>query len=127
MMNRRTWYLAVSTLGALSLTASSLLAAGKPELPSSSTVGHADDDHTSLVRRAVAPHSTDPDIDIALNDHLVWVDTRAKSNHKLFLFLPGSRAEPADFQLIQEEAARVGHHVIGLMYPNSPGLVSFCP
>src|SRR2546423_8623715 len=32
-----------------------------------------------------------------------------------FVFLPGTGQNPSMFQLVQQEAARLGYHVIGLM------------
>src|SRR3989475_5698706 len=80
-----------------------------------------------LVQHIVAPQTTDPAIDKFLDDHYAWLDTTARTNHKLFLFMPGTGLTPAVYQLVQQEAARVGYHVIGLMYPNSPGLAKVCP
>jgi hypothetical protein len=80
-----------------------------------------------LVLHLVAPQTTDPAIDRALDDHYVWLDTAARSNQKLLVFLPGTGLTPAMYQLLQQEAARLGYHVIGLMYPNTPGLGKVCP
>src|SRR5881628_3044706 len=80
-----------------------------------------------LVQHVVAPQATDPAIDKALDNHYVWLDTTAKSNHKLFVFLPGTGQNPSIFQLVQQEAARLGYHVIGLMYPTGGGLAKACP
>src|SRR2546422_9237253 len=80
-----------------------------------------------LVQHVVAPQATDPAIDNALDNHYVWLDTTAKSNHKLFVFLPGTGQNPSIFQLVQQEAARLGYHVIGLMYPTGGGLAKACP
>jgi hypothetical protein len=80
-----------------------------------------------LVRHVVAPQATDPAIDRFLDNHLAWLDTTARSNHRLLLFLPGTGLTPAAYQLVQQEAARVGYHVIGLMYPNLPGIAKVCP
>jgi hypothetical protein len=80
-----------------------------------------------LVQHVVAPQATDPAIDRFLDNHYVWLDTTAKSNHKLLVFMPGTGLTPAVYQLVQQEAARLGYHVIGLMYPNSPGLAKVCP
>ncbi len=79
-----------------------------------------------LVEHIVAPQATDPAIDQALDDHYAWLDTTARWNHKLFVFLPGGRQRPAMFQLVPQEAARLGYHVIGLMYPNSVQLGAVC-
>src|SRR5438552_2380436 len=57
-----------------------------------------------LVLHVVAPATTDPAIDRALDNHYVWLDTTARSHHKLFVFLPGTRQNPSSFQLVQHEA-----------------------
>jgi len=80
-----------------------------------------------LLLHVVAPRATDPAIDQGLDDHYVWLDTTARSNHKLFVFLPGTGQNPSIFQLVQQEAARLGYHVIGLMYPTGGGLAKACP
>src|SRR5438132_6735393 len=81
----------------------------------------------TLVLHVVAPQATDRAIDQGLDDHYVWLDTTARSNHKLFVFLPGTGQNPSSFQLVQQEAARLGYHVIGLMYPTAGGLAKVCP
>src|SRR5438132_1456910 len=86
-----------------------------------------------LVLHVIAPQATDPAIDRFLDDHYVWLDTTARTNHKLFVFLPGTVVgsatpqRPAQFQLVQQEAAQLGYHVIGLMYVNSGGIAQACP
>src|SRR5204863_1646379 len=86
-----------------------------------------------LVPHVIAPQATDPAIDRFLDDHYVWLDTTARTNHRLFVFLPGTVVgsatpqRPAQFQLVQQEAARLGYHVIGLMYVNSGGIAQACP
>ena len=79
-----------------------------------------------LVQHILAPQTTDPAIDKALDNHYVWLDTTVRANHKLFVFLPGRGQRPAMFQLVQQEAARLGYHVIGLMYPNSVSVTTVC-
>ncbi|HLQ59324.1 MAG TPA: hypothetical protein VK113_07405 [Gemmatimonadales bacterium] len=79
-----------------------------------------------LFRDSVAPQATDPAIDRALDRHYVWLDTTARSNHKLFVFMPGRGQRPAMFQRVPEEAARLGYHVIGLMYPNDVSVLGVC-
>src|SRR2546426_319613 len=49
-----------------------------------------------LFRDSVAPQATDPAIDQALDRHYVWLDTTARSNHKLFVFMSGMGQHPAD-------------------------------
>ena len=70
----------------------------------------AEDPADQLVLHLIAPHVTDPAIDRALDDHYVWLDP-ARTNHKLLVFMPGTGASPALYQLVQQEAARLG--VIG--------------
>ncbi len=80
-----------------------------------------------LVEHLVAPQATDPAIDRFLDNHYVWPDTAARSNHALLVFMPGTGQVPAVFQLVQQEAARLGYHVIGLSYLNSGGFAKVCP
>jgi hypothetical protein len=80
-----------------------------------------------LVLHVVAPQATDPAIDKALDNHYVWLDTTARSNHTLFVFLPGTGQNASLFQRVQQEAARVGYHVVGLTYVSSGGLAKACP
>ncbi len=79
-----------------------------------------------LIQHIIAPQATDAAIDHALANHYVWLDTTARSNHKLFLFLPSGRSAPDTFQLVGQEAARLGYHVISLMYQNDLVLVGPC-
>lgn len=83
-----------------------------------------------LVPRLIAPQTTDPDIDWVptiepqFNHHYVWLDASRPSSGKLFVFLPGIGTQsprPRSYQLVQQEAARLGYHVIGLMYPTNVG------
>lgn len=82
-----------------------------------------------LVPRVIAPQATDPDIDWIpsvnpLFNHHAWLDLSRPSNGKLFVFLPGigpTPPRPGAYQLVQQEAARLGYHVIGLMYQNNVG------
>src|SRR5438132_6369191 len=67
-----------------------------------------------FVLHVVAPQATDPAIDQALDDHLAWLDPTAPTNHKLIVLLPGFDTIPTDMQLVQQEAARLGYHVVGL-------------
>jgi hypothetical protein len=89
-----------------------------------------------LVPRLIAPQATDPAInwnppvnpncsDPQCDHHHVWLDASRPSNGKLFVFMPGiapPAPRPRSYQLVQQEAARLGYHVIGLMYQNSFGM-----
>src|SRR5713226_2360351 len=80
-----------------------------------------------LVEHAVAPNATDARIDRALANHYAWLDTSVPSNHKLLVFLPSARGIPASFTKVAMEGARLGYHVIGLMYQNDVVLAQACP
>jgi len=99
----------------------------KPVGPRSPAFEAATAPAVPLVLHVVAPQTTDPAIDRFLDNHYVWLDTTARSNHRLLLFLPGTAQPPAFYQLVQQEAARLGYHVIGLMYPNAGGSAKVCP
>jgi len=101
--------------------------AEKPVGPGSPAFDAAETPVAPFVLHVVAPQITDPAIDRALDNHYVWLDTTARSNRKLFVFLPGTGQNPSIFQLVQQEAARRGYHVIGLMYPTAGGLAKVCP
>jgi hypothetical protein len=58
--------------------------------------------------------------------HHAWVDPSNRGNPKLFVFLPGTGNRPVDYQLVSREAARLGYHVIGLMYQNNVGVDAAC-
>jgi len=79
-----------------------------------------------LVLHTIAPQATDIAINIALAPHYVWLDTTARGNPKLLVFMPGTNNTPANWQLLEKEAARVGYHVIGLMYQNDVEVVGKC-
>jgi hypothetical protein len=83
-------------------------------------------DPAPLVLHIVAPKTTDDDIDRALAPHYVWLDTTARTNRKLLLFMPGANNQPVSWQLLGQEAARMGYHVIGLMYQNDAVVVQTC-
>src|SRR5438067_628855 len=106
MVKRHVRLCAMTLSFALALTAT--VVAGEPTF--------TNPDH--LVLHVVSPRATDPAIDQALDDHYVWLDPTAATHHKLFVFMPGTAVPPAAYQLVQQEAARLGYHVIGLMYPN---------
>jgi hypothetical protein len=79
-----------------------------------------------LVQHTVAPQATDPAIDRALADHYVWLDTTAHGNPKLLVFLPGNNNTPSGWLKLEQVGARLGYHVIGLMYQNDVTVVNVC-
>jgi pimeloyl-ACP methyl ester carboxylesterase len=85
-----------------------------------------------LVMHRIAPQATDAEINYVpavnpqLNHHYVWLDTSARGNPKLLVFMPGANGRPVSWQLVQREGARIGYHVIGLMYQNNVPVDSIC-
>ena len=127
-----------AAIGAVALPL--VLASGCREIgaPSESAVGRrtasemmraaeAGLDNVVVTRIAVAPQSTDPAINIALDEHLVRLPSKGRRNGRLLVFLSSSRVPPSTAEIFQQEAALMGYRVIGLAYPNTPGLASFCP
>lgn len=81
---------------------------------------------TPLIEHIVNPQATDPTIDQALDDHYAWIDPTAPTNHQLFVYMPGTGGVPATALLIQQKAARLGYHVIGLMYVDDRSIQFLC-
>lgn len=105
--------------------------AGRPLRPSP-MMSVAATEPVPLVPRLIVPQTTDPDIDWVpafrpeANQHYVWLDPSQKSNPKLFVFLPGFEGKPRCCQLFAQEAARLGYHVIGLMWVNEWAIGTSC-
>jgi hypothetical protein len=79
-----------------------------------------------LVQYVVPPKAADQAIDQALDDHYVWFNPASHGKRRLFVFMPGSGQRPAMFQRVPKEAARLGYHSIGLMYPNRVVIKAVC-
>jgi hypothetical protein len=71
---------------------------------------------TMLLPHVVAPDQTGADIDPALANHYAWFDSTVPTNHQLFVLMPATGGVPEHEQLVQQQAAHLGYHVIGLMY-----------
>lgn len=81
----------------------------------------------SAVVHTVVPSLTDPAIATYLDPHVaITPDPAVPEKQRLFVFLPGTGGQPANQQLILQEASRQGYHAIGLMYPNTPSVGSLC-
>ena len=81
---------------------------------------------TTLLPHVVPPYETGAGIDPTLADHYAWLDTSVLTNHQLFVFMPGTGGLPAHQQLLQQEAAHLGYHVIGLMYEDGFNFNDLC-
>src|SRR4051812_17619630 len=82
-----------------------------------------DDEITFLVPTTLPPA---PPIDPQLARHYVWFNPSAVGNSKLLVFMPGTKNVPASWQRLGREAARMGYHVINLMYHNDVGVDAAC-
>jgi hypothetical protein len=101
----------------------------------------ATDPSAALMPRRIEPQETDASIDwkptgaayVNRGQHYVWLDASARPNHQLFVFLPSANTQepffglPDNYQLLGAEAARLGYHVVVLMYPNEVRLATECP
>jgi hypothetical protein len=128
-----------SVAGALALT----VAACRDTTSPPSTVpamSQRVDETAPLVFRTVEPQVTDrnitflvpttippaPPIDPQLARHYVWFNPSAVGKRRLLVFMPGTKNVPASWQLLGQEAARLGYHVINLMYHNDVGVDLAC-
>jgi hypothetical protein len=81
---------------------------------------------SSLIVHIVNPQATDPAIDQALDNHYAWIDPTAPTNNRLFVYMPGTADVPGSALLVQQAAARLGYHVIGLMYVDGTQIQGLC-
>lgn len=76
-----------------------------------------------VFRVAVLPSATDPAINLiystAFDSHQVYIPRNGPTVGRLFVFFPGSGAQPRSYQLILREAARRGYHAVGITYENT--------
>ncbi|MBX7221920.1 MAG: hypothetical protein K1Y36_18350 [Blastocatellia bacterium] len=74
----------------------------------------------------IPPVETDPQINVRLEPHYVAVNPAMPSRNQLFVFFPGTDANPAFYKLIVNHAADLGFHAVGLNYPNSEAANDVC-
>jgi hypothetical protein len=74
----------------------------------------------------VAPQTTDPQIDRNLQNHYIAINPGAAAKNQLFLFFPGTGGTPFNQQEINNTAADLGFHAIGLNYPNDEAVNELC-
>ncbi len=79
------------------------------------------------VERDIAPAATDAAITTDLEAHFtINPSPAAAARGRLFVFLPGTGATPANYRLIVRTAAAQGLHAVGLNYPNAVAVASLC-
>jgi len=78
--------------------------------------------------RFIAPEKTDTGIlSIQETQHYMARPVMPVSgNNKLMILLPGTKGKPRNFLRICDEAARMGYHVLALVYPNTWNFRKLC-
>jgi hypothetical protein len=74
----------------------------------------------------VAPQTTDSQIDRNLQNHYVAINRGVAAKNQLFVFFPGTGGTPFFQQEVNNTAADLGFHVIGLNYPNDEAVNDLC-
>jgi hypothetical protein len=95
-------------------------------LGAGTSAAFAEQSESSPIVHVVNPEATDPAIDQALENHYAWIDPTVPTNNRLFVYMPGTGDVPANALLVQQEAAQLGYHVIGLMYVDFTQIQGLC-
>jgi hypothetical protein len=72
------------------------------------------------------PSATDAAITQFNDRHFAVVDPAVTSRGRLVLFLPGTGANPFLYREFPRNAASLGFHALGLMYPNDSAINALC-
>lgn len=72
-----------------------------------------------VTKFSVKPSLTDAAITTFDSDHTVYIDPNAAKKNELVLYLPGTNGKTANTSGFCGTAARLGFHVVSLMYPDS--------
>ncbi len=73
-----------------------------------------------------APSAADPAITQFNDPNYAVVDPAVTNRGLLVLFLPGTGATPSQYCLFPQDAASLGFHALGLMYPNTNAINILC-
>ena len=95
-------------------------AQGEPEMPA------ADLGAPRLIEHIVKPADVDPSVKQALEPHYIYLDTRAKTQEELVLYLVGANVKPVKSAPMLQEIASYGFHVVGLRYMNDFIVQTIC-
>lgn len=74
---------------------------------------------TELNRFTIRPSLTDPAISTFDSDHSVFIDASVQPRNELVLYLPGTNGKTTNTDGFCGTAAKLGFHVINLMYPDA--------
>lgn len=81
----------------------------------------------TITKDSVSPRATDGNIPTgAFNLRNYMMKSDQDTMNTLVVFLPGTSRQPNNYLFIQEELARLGYHVIGLMYKTDPPINPEC-
>lgn len=72
------------------------------------------------------PSQADPLVTADNSANYAYINTSVSSNHKLFLFFPGSGADPIGYRYILQTAANLGYNALGLTYVNDTTVATLC-
>ncbi|MFN8219725.1 MAG: hypothetical protein U0S12_06285 [Fimbriimonadales bacterium] len=72
-----------------------------------------------VTKFSVKPSLTDAAITTFDSDHTVYIDPSVAKKNELVLYLPGTNGKTANTSGFCGTAARLGFHVVSLMYPDS--------
>lgn len=81
---------------------------------------------SSQTEYLVTPTDTDPAITGWNDPHVVEINRSVQQRSVLFVHFVGSDGIPENSKLILQQAANIGYRAIGLTYPNSWTVDSFC-
>jgi len=91
--------------------------------------------YTQLKTFQIFAHSTDSNIKLDTLTrqgnldslfHHVYLNPSSQLKERLFVFFPGTNADPSFYQRIDSLAANLGYHVIGLNYVNVLSISNLC-
>lgn len=99
-----------------------------PSLPTLLLLTHLCGDIVSAAPQEILfrPSVTDPAITQFNDRHFAVVDPVVASRARLVLFLPGTGANPFLYREFPRNAASLGFHALGLMYPNDSAINVLC-
>lgn len=81
----------------------------------------------TVVMDSIQPRTTDNTIEAgAFNLRHYIATSNATAKNTLVVFLPGTYRAPNNYIYMMEQIAKMGYHVIGLMYKNEPPINPIC-
>jgi hypothetical protein len=113
----------VSGIGAVAMCLAAPAASQLPQRQSDARCEQA----AGVMIECVRPSKTDPTIHRFDSAHYVLLNTRAKPNGQLLLFMTGTGGQPPGPREFLRAAADAGYHVISLEYNDDISVAVYCP